>query len=503
MPNETGTNLNEAHLRTEHLLGDLKHRAVASSLVSVVAQGARFSLSILSVVVLNRLLVPTDFGLVAMVAGVMGFLRVFRDAGLSIPTVQQEDISHAQVSNLFWINVALSTCASVFMLALAPAIVWFFREPQLLKITMALAGGFLLGGLTVQHGAILRRQMRFTAVSLIDVATLALGSLVGIVMALTGYRYWSLVGQMLTTEIALVVLTWTACRWRPGRPTRGSRARPLVTFGANLAASGLVYALARGSDVIMIGRFWGPDAVGLYSRAMTLMIRSLDQLLPALSSVFIPTLSRLQDDPVRYRRVFLRTYEAIGLTVFPVFGLMLALADPLTRVLFGSAWEGVTPIFASFAVGGLFLPLTNVATWIFYSSGRGRDWLVASVVLSILMVVAFVVGLPFGAVGVALSFSISGVVIAQPVLYYLVGRQGPVSMGDLWLGVFRYLPLWGGVCGSSYLAKLLTGSMSTPSQLLVCIPVGLMGGVIVACVVAPIRRSAMDVLRSMKGFPKL
>src|SRR5437870_3010983 len=146
---------NGAYLHTRHLLGDLKDRTVSSTVVSVAAQGGKVALNFLSVIVLTRLLAPKDFGLVAMATGVMGFLRVFRDAGLSIPTVQQEDVTHDQVSNLFWINVALSTCASAFMLALAPAIVWFFREPQLLKITMALAGAFLLGGLTVQHGAIL------------------------------------------------------------------------------------------------------------------------------------------------------------------------------------------------------------------------------------------------------------------------------------------------------------------------------------------------------------
>lgn len=493
---------NEAHLETRHLLGDLKNLALSSTAVSVTAQGAGFALNTLSVIALTRLLVPKDFGLVAMVTSVMGFIRVFRDVGLSIPTVQRAEITHAQVSNLFWINVVMGTSASLLLVAVAPAIVWFFGEPQLLAITLALAGTFFLSGLTVQHRAILARQMRFTAVSLIDLVTVTTGLVVGIVMALAEFRYWSLVGQMISTEITLVALTWTVCRWRPGLPVPRSGTRPLITLGAGIAGGSLLYALARGTDTILVGRFFGSDAVGLYSRAMALLVRPLDQILPALNSVFVPTLSRLQNDPVRYRRAFIRTFEAMALTVFPVTGLTLALAEPLTRVVFGPGWEGVTPIFASLAIGGLFLPLTNVATWIFYSSGRGGDWLKASVVLSALMIISFAAGLPFGPTGVASAFSISGVVIAQPVLYYLAGRRGAVSTTDLWVSASRYLPLWGAVYGSTYLAHTMTVDQSPLSQLLVCGPIGLLSGAMVAGIVAPIRRSAMDVLGAARDVLK-
>ena len=215
---------------------------------------------------------------------------------------------------------------------------------------------------------------------------------------------------------------------------------------------------------------------------------------------FVPALSRLQNDPARYRRAFLVTYEAVALITFPVTALMTGLADPLTRVLFGPGWEGVTSIFASLAMAGLFAPLSNVATWIFYSSGRGKDWLRTCAVISALTIAAFAAGLPFGPTGVALAFSISGVTIVQPVLFYLAGRRGPVSTMDLWIGFLRYLPLWLVVYASSHLAQTVVGELGPFSQLLVSVPVALAVGAIFVCMFSPMRRSAMDVLRAARGF---
>jgi O-antigen/teichoic acid export membrane protein len=135
---------NDHHFGTQHLLADLKARTVSSSLITMVSQGIQFALNLTSIAVLARLLSPQDFGLVAMVTTIMGFLRVFKDAGLSTATVQREGITHAQVSNLFWINVALSGAVSLLVAASAPLIAWFYREPRLVPITLALSITFIL-----------------------------------------------------------------------------------------------------------------------------------------------------------------------------------------------------------------------------------------------------------------------------------------------------------------------------------------------------------------------
>jgi Polysaccharide biosynthesis protein len=155
-----GSDPNDRHFRTDHLLANLKGRTISSGFVTIAAQGAKFVLTLASIVVLARLLTPQDFGLVAMVTAVTNLLFVLRDAGLSTATVQREGITHAQVSNLFWVNVVLGALTSLVIAGLAPAIAWFYREPRLLGITMVLSMTFLLRGSIVQHMALLNRQMR-------------------------------------------------------------------------------------------------------------------------------------------------------------------------------------------------------------------------------------------------------------------------------------------------------------------------------------------------------
>jgi len=131
---------------TEYLKADLKGRSVRGGAVTMAAQGARFFLQMGSTVVLARLLTPQDFGLIAMVTAVTAFVMMFKDMGLSMATVQRAEVNHAQISTLFWINVALSLGIMLVTAALAPAIAWFYGEPRLTWITLALAGAFIFGG---------------------------------------------------------------------------------------------------------------------------------------------------------------------------------------------------------------------------------------------------------------------------------------------------------------------------------------------------------------------
>ena len=489
---------NEKHLRTDHLLRDLKGRTISSAVVTIIAQGAQFVLNLGSIMIMARLLTPQDFGLFAMVTTVMGFLRVFKDAGLSTATVQREGITHAQVSNLFWINVATSGAIAVILALGAPAIAWFYREPRLVGITLVLSSTFLLSGLTVQHTALLNRQMRFIANAVIQVASILIGSAVGVAMAWMDYSYWALVWGNFATVAASVLLTWIAIPWRPQQPLGGSGTRSLVGFGANLTTGGLLYSFARGADAMLIGRFFGPNSVGLYTRAGALLNRPMEQFLSPLHSVFVPALSRIQTEPERYRRAFLRVYEAMALVSSVCAGVLLALARPLTLVVLGAKWEPAAAIFAGLTIAAFCMPLGTVSTWLFISQGRGRDWLFASSLVSVITVASFIAGLPFGPTGVAIAYSTINLLIGMPVLYYFAGREGPVSTADLWSGIFRYVPLWIVVCGVTWLANRFMGNSAPLAQLAVCAPVGLLTALVLICTVPPIRRTALGLTNILR-----
>jgi PST family polysaccharide transporter len=448
--------------------------------------------------VLARILAPHDFGLIAMVTTILGFLRVFKDAGLSTATVQREGITHAQVSNLFWVNVALSGAISLFVAALSPTISWFYREPKLLQITLLLSITFLLEGSAVQHIALLNRQMRFKALALIQVSSLLAGVLAGIVMALTKCGYWSLVGFQLTTSFSTFVLAWFTSGWWPQLPTRGSGTWPLLTFGANLTASTFIWSLARGADSLLVGKIFGPASVGLYSRAGAMLMRPLEQFITPLQTVFVPTFSRLQDRPEQYRRAFLRIYQAIAVASLFFTALLLALSHPLTLFVLGVKWEKASPIFAAFTIAALIYPVASAAGWLFTSQGRGRDWLLAITLASAVTVGSFIAGLPFGPAGVAFAFSASGIFLQLPIILYFGGRSGPVSTADLCVGFLRQIPLWFVVCSTSWVVLKMVNGSSLISQLTVSASAGLVAGAATIWAYPPSRAVLYDLLAALK-----
>lgn len=425
----------DGYFNTERLKAGLGARTARGGAVTFASQGFKFFLSIGATMVLGRLLRPTDYGLIGMVVVVTGFVSMFKDLGLSAATVQSEEITSVQVSTLFWMNVALSVGVGLLSIALAPAVAWFYGEPRLTPITMMYAFGFLFGGLTVQHEALLHRQMRFAAQAACEIVALLVTIAVTITLAWRGVGYWALVGGHLTTSFIYMVGIWAVCRWRPGRPARASGVRPLLRFGGNLTGFGVVNFFARNLDNMVIGRVWGSQQLGLYTKAYQLLTLPIDQINSPITTVAVPALSRLNDSPERYRRAYLRMIEKIAVLTMPGIALLIATADWVVLVILGPQWTEAGHIFAALGVAALIQPIANTTGWLFISQGRTHDMFRYGVVASTVIVAAILAGLPWGALGVATVYAVVWVTIVTPLLFYWVGRRGPVRPRDFYVTV--------------------------------------------------------------------
>ena len=492
----------ERHFRTDHLISNLGKRAFSGGIVTTLSQAARFALYMALTVILARMLKPPDFGLVAMALALTSVLHMFRDAGLSTATVQQERITHAQVSNLFWANVAVGLLCTLVGVGLAPLMSWFYRDPRLIGITISLSLTLLAGGAAVQHLALLNRQMRFTALALIDVSSMVTSLVVGVVMAACGFGYWSLVGSQLAAAFAELLLAWLASGWRPQLPKARSGTRSMLNFGASLTFAMLLRRITSNADSFLLGRYSGAHALGLYSRGMALVMRPLDQFLVPFDKVFLPVLSRLQDQPERYRRNFLQIYNAIALVSFPIAGLLLGLSRPLVLALLGPRWEEVAPLVAALAITALFYPVACASMWLLTTQRRNRDILVSGIAISLISITACVVGLPFGPIGVALAFSLFGLLIRLPIQYYIVGRGGPIGTTDLWKAFFRHLPFWAVVGGSAYFPQIIFPLVHPAAQAVLGIVSGLVAALILMGSVPTYRREVSGFRELVKRLIK-
>lgn len=388
-----------------------------------------------AIIVLARLLPPSAFGLLAMVAALGVILDLAKDLGLSAATIQRPDLNNAQVSTLFWINAGAGFVLALALFLGAPALARFYGEPELVPVTRWLALGFLLSGLTVQHWALLRRQMRFVAIAGIEVTADVVGFAAAIVMAVAGEGYWALVTQRLLTPGLLLIGSWLTCRWRPGRPVRAAGLGGLLSFGAAVTGSGLAVALTRSVDQVLIGWLWGPTILGLYERTTRLLLLPINSINAPVYAVGMPALSRSVVHPERYRALCRQLLQKLTLLTMPPFAVVCVTADWVVQILFGPAWSQATPLAMWFALSATYLPVLLAVGLLYLSQDRTGELLRATLIDSALCIVSILLGLITGAVGVAAAIAVVGLVIRTPVAFWLATRAGPVKLRDVCMAV--------------------------------------------------------------------
>lgn len=421
----------DRHFDTAHLKSDLSRRTVRGAALALGSHAVRFLLETTRIIVLARLLAPVDYGLVAMVTVVTGLIGMFQDLGLHMATLTREKLTHAQVSTLFWMNVGVGMVLVLVMIAVAPLLAWFYGESRLVLIAVVLAPTFLIAGFTVQHQALLQRQMRFGAVSAIAILSSAGGLTVGIVMAYAGAGYWALVGMSMTSVATNAGAVWFACAWRPGRPVRGVEIGEMIRFGSHVTGTNLVGYFSRRLDHVLVGWWWGAIPLGLYTKANSLVEAPMSRALSSMGSVTVPSLSRLADKPERYRRAYLRILGMLALALMPASAFLIGSAELLIPFLLGPRWVEAAPIFGFLAVLTFVAPVDGSSLLLLLTQNRAHEALRWSLVRGLITGVAVVIGLPWGGLGVAAALAVSGLV-RTPLLIWYVTRRGPVRAADIY-----------------------------------------------------------------------
>jgi O-antigen/teichoic acid export membrane protein len=457
---------------------DLKERVIRGGFAKMCAQAANYTLRIGSLMVLARLLSPKDFGLVGMVTAFTGVLSLFRDFGLSAATVQRVDVTENQISTLFWINILVGVVLGLLTTAMAPVAVVFYHEPRLLWVTIALGTAFIFNAAGVQHSALLQRQMRFTALSTIDVISWVVSTSVGISMAVAGFGYWALVAAAVSLPVAATICLWVTSGWIPGRPRTAVGLHSMMRFGGGLTLTGLIVYVAYNFEKVLLGRVWGADAVGLYGRAYQLSTIPTDNLNSAVGEVAFSALSRVRNDPPRLRNYFLKGYSLVLALTIPITIAVALFAPDLIAVLLGPKWKEAAPIFRLLAPTILVFALINPIGWLIFSLGMIGRSLKVAMVLAPLVICGYVMGLPYGPKGVALAYST--VMVLWVVPHVAWGVHGTViSLRDIALAASR--PLVSGTAAGAvaFAAQFLWGQSLSPLPRLILGSAVLIGAYVV------------------------
>jgi O-antigen/teichoic acid export membrane protein len=415
---------------------DLKEKMIRGGLAKVCSQGANFVVRVGSLMILARLLDPNDFGLVGMVTAVTGVFHLFKEFGLSTATIQRATVTEEQLSTLFWINLFIGVLLGTLSLALAPAIAKFYHEPRLFAVTAVLGIGFVFNAAGVQHSAILQREMRFTSLAVIETVSILGGTAVAFAMATHGYGYWALVATTIIAPFISTICVWFTTGWIPGLPRRQVGIRSMMGFGGKLTLNGLVAYLAYNLEKVLLGRYWGADAVGLYGRAFQLINIPTDNLNSAVGGVVFAALSRVQHDAERFKSFFLKSYSLVLTLTVPITVVCVLFASDVIYVILGSKWGEAVPIFRLLAPTILIFAIINPLGWVLYSLGLVGRGLKIAVVFAPLIIAGYILGLPHGPKGVAFAYSAVMIIWVIPHIAWCV-HGTPISLWDVLVTVSR------------------------------------------------------------------
>ena len=434
-------------------------------MITFVSQGISIVIQLASTVVLARLLSPRDYGVMAMVVAITSFAGLFRDLGLSSAAIQKHNLTNAQQSNLFWLNVALGAALTVGLAAASPLVVWFYHKPEVLWVTVAMSTCFLIGSLAAQSNALLVREMRFGRQAVATISGVLVSLTISVMLALHGFRYWSLVCGQLAAVLTSTCLLFALSSFRPGLPSRGTGVREMLKFGAHITAFDFVNYFHRNLDNILIGRYWGAGSLGLYSRAYALLMFPIANLRGPIMAVGFPAMSRLQSQPAAYRNYYRRIASMLALSSMPFTAFLFLASKPIIQIALGSQWTGVIPIFAILATVAFVQPVITLWGMVLMSRGMGRRYLHIGIFNTACSAAGFLAGLHWGPVGVAAGYAVATYLTAYPVLAWTF-RGTPLCFQDFLSSILR--PLTASIISTSicWLTSAWLDGSNAPIQII-------------------------------------
>lgn len=373
-------------------------------------------INILQVSIVARILMPADYGLMTMSLVVINLVQAVMEMGVGSALVQKKDPKPSEIGTLLATNVGLGVCGFILIQLLAPVIGWFYKEPALVPLVRLAALNFLILPWGVVYQALLQRRLDFSPIARLEIAGAAGMAATTIVAAKCGLGAYSLIWGATAAAIIRVILLVIAGRscWKFQFSFRRRELDGYLRFGAYQTAERVVNYLTSNMDYIMVGKFCGPVALGVYRIAYELAVTPLIRLNPVLTRVLFPVFARIQDDNQLLRKAYLKVINVVALVTFPFYLTFIIFAPDVVHVLYGGKWDDSVPLLRLLALIGASKSIANPSGSILLAKGLTNVGFWLNSILCLIGVITFYSSSHFGVRVVALSW------IAVETAYWLL-----------------------------------------------------------------------------------
>lgn len=389
----------------------LASSAARGASVTLIGQLTRVGVQLGGLLVLARLLTPTEYGLIASIMAVVGIGDVLRDFGLSSAAIQAKVLTKGQSDNLFWLNSLFGLVIGLVIFFLSDPISDLFGNDSLQPLTQVLAGLFLLNGISTQYRAQLNRDLKFGSLAVSEVVGQVVGLGLAIALAIMSFGVWALVAQQVAAGGFTLILLGLQSKWQPGLPRKSESVTPFLKYGFHLMGAQILNYASQNVDSIIIGSRMGATQLGFYNRAFQLLTLPLSQINAPATRVALPVLARLSNEKERYQKFLLSGQSVLVHLVVGAFAFGCAQAPSLVPLALGSQWNAVTPLFQILSVAGAFQVCAYATYWVFLSKAlTGSNLRFALVFRPIAILMIICGGFWGGVFGVAIAYAASALV---------------------------------------------------------------------------------------------
>lgn len=433
-------------------------------------QAGQFILSI----VLARMLLPADFGLIGMLSIFMILAQVLIDSGFGQALIQKDHVDDLDICSVFYLNILIGVLAALLLIFSAPAIATFYGQPKLIVLARVMALNFVINSLGMVQAVQLSRKIDFKSQMKVSVSSIILAGVVGISMAFAGFGIWSLVWQSIVGNSIRTLALWRLTPWRPTLRFSFLRLRTMFHFGSRMLMTGVLYQIFENVYILVIGKLFTPADLGYYTRANTLQAIPLQNITGSLQRVALPVFAQLQGDKERFRHGVQRALEMAVYLNLPLMAVLALTARPLIVVLMTEKWLPCVPYFQVLCMAGLFYPyhLLNLSAL----AAKGESGLVLNIELfkKVMVVIAIAATYRFGILVMVIGQAVNSVLFifangwySKKIFEFPIGRQliaglpyflaVAVATATAWAagllvsGNWARLVVQGAVLGSSYL----------------------------------------------------
>lgn len=391
-----------------------RSRIISGTRWATLGQGGAQVVRFLVSIVLARLLVPADFGLMSMALLFVGLIELFKDLGTVSALIQAPELSPVLLNSVFFLNVLIGLLGFAGIFLGAPLAALFFAQPSLTPILRVLAGSVIVSSLGLVMRALLQRELQFGRLAAIDlIASVAYG-LVAVGLALTGSGVWSLVIGSLVSSIVPTVLLWFSSSWRPRAQVRLGQLRQILHFSAHMTGSAMFGYLIFQTDKLLIGRFLGESALGLYSMAQRLLEVPLNFITQPILRVLFPAFSGIQKDNAQIGLLYTRACGSIAFLTLPLLATLALLSEPFVAHVLGDKWRLTIPLITVLAVPTAIQCVAMTVGALYMAKGKAKWLFYWQVVAGSLTVIGMLAGLKFGLTGFALAYASVIVLLTYP-----------------------------------------------------------------------------------------